>query len=332
MARCNCAGLGGTGCACALQAGDNVTVTGTGQGADPWVVTAVTDPAEVRAQLSGTSGVTYNPATGAISADVSSTAGNQLTVDANGLFVPAVKISTDAGNALVLGGDGGLYTPFAGALGMITYTTVGAGSSWDKASNPNAKWLRVRVYGGGGGGAGATSAAAQAIARPGGAGGNYSESWLDVSTLPASVTITVGSGGSGGVAANGAGGVGGTSSFGTFVTALGGNGASAAAVSATSGQAEGAAPQGLGTAQHQLLGERGRPGFWTSATYGMAGDGGTGGGGGGNGGRGGLSATPTGGQSGSSPGGGGGGGVSINAAAVTGGAGGQGRVLVEMFG
>ena len=227
MARCGCAEVdapGAEGCACALQAGANVTVTGTGQGASPWIVSSSTSTPQIRAALSGVNGVAYDPVTGIISA----------------------RLSTDAGNALVLGGDTGLFVPpvvTGSPLGMIVFDTA-VGGNWNKADNPTAKWLRVRVIGGGGGGAGALSAAAQALMRGGGAGGNYSESWLEVSTLPASVAITVGTGGAAGNAANGAGGLGGFSGFGTIVTALGGNGAPNTAVTATSGVSPSGGPGG----------------------------------------------------------------------------------------
>ena len=248
MARCNCAGLGVDGCMCALLAGDNVTVTGTGQALDPWVINSVPpDPL---------------------------TEGTAIDIVAD---VISVDVSSDVGNTLVLGGDGGLFVPpaaaAAGALGMIVFLTT-AGGTWTKAANPDANWLRVRVIGGGGGGAGATSAAAQAIARGGGAGGNYSESWVDVSTLGASTTVTVGAGGTAGAAANGAGGTGGTSSFGAVVTALGGLGAPNTAVSAVSGVSPSADPSVLGTHQLYALAERGGRGIWVSATVGFAGNGG----------------------------------------------------------
>lgn len=99
MARCGC---GGTSCTCQVTAGPNVTVTGTGSAANPFVISAVgatlsegddititgsgtagdpyvinaeTDCSEVRQCLSAGAGITYNNATGVISA----TAGNLVT-------------------------------------------------------------------------------------------------------------------------------------------------------------------------------------------------------------------------------------------------------------
>lgn len=306
MARCDCAGLGAGGCMCALTAGDNVTVTGTGQALDPWVV----------------SGVPPAPYTEGTAIDI---AANVISVD----------ISADAGNQVTLGGDGGLFVPvpappaqLSAALGMIVYNTI-AGGTWTKAANPDATWLHVRVIGGGGGGAGATSIAGQALARGGGGGGNYSESWIDVSTLAASTTITVGAAGTAGVAANGAGGLGGTSAFGAVVSSLGGTGAPNTAVSGTSGVSEAGAPSGLGSGQIQSLGERGHRGFWFSATLGIGGNGGSAGHGFGTGGRGGFPGLGP--QTASAPGGGGGGALAIGAVAQAGGAGSVGAVYVEMF-
>lgn len=304
MARCDCAGLGVEGCMCALTAGENVTVTGTGQALDPWVV----------------SGIPPAPYTEGQAIDI---IGNAIGVD----------ISSDADNALILGGDGGLFVPEPTAavspfLGMLVTNTAGT-SSWTKAANPDANWLRVRVIGAGGGSAGATSAAAQVIARGGGGGGSYGESWLDVASLTASVTITVGAGGTGGAAANGAGGAGGNSSFGAYVVGTGGTASLNTAASATSGVSEGGGSGGLGTHQVYSLGHRGEKGMWWSGTVGAGGNGANGGAGYGTGGRGGIPGTAA--QAGSGPGGGAGGAISVNAAAVAGTAGGPGAVIIEMF-
>lgn len=304
MARCNCAGLGAEGCSCALTAGDNTSITGTGQPLDPWIINALL-PAPL------TEGTAIDIVAGAINVDLSAVAGNTLTV----------------------AGDGGLYVPTPAALASsfigMTVTNAAGVTSWTKAANPDANWLRVRVIGAGGGGAGATSAAAQIIARGGGGGGSYSESWVDVSTLAASTTVTVGAGGTAGAAANGAGGTGGDSSFGAVVVAKGGTGAPNTAVSSTSGFSEAGASNGLGTAQFYSLANRGERGVWWSGTVGVGGNGGHGGAGMGTGGRGGVPGVGA--QGGSGPGGGGGGAISVNAAAVAGGAGGAGAVVIEMF-
>lgn len=311
MARCNCAGNLGTGCNCVITAGDNITVTGTGQGLDPYVITGIVNQDDIRAALSAGPGIEYDPATGVIGA----------------------ALSTEPDNTLVIGPDDGLYVPATpgggGAIGMLVYTGPGL---FTKASYPGARWLRIRAIGGGGGGAGATSAAAQALARGGGSGGNYAESWVDVATIPANVGVLVGTGGTGGAAANGAGGSGGDTSFSTYVVATGGGGGSNAANSATSGHAGGGIPLAGGTGQILSGGERGEWGFWTSATFGRAGRGGTGGAGWGAGGRGGVSSSLFTGLPGEAPGGGGGGSVSLNGNAVAGADGADGALFVEIFG
>ncbi|UJV43000.1 hypothetical protein CVT30_26960 [Streptomyces sp. AMCC400023] len=120
------------------DAGNQLVLGGDG---GLFVPAAVVDCADVRPCISATSGAAYNPATGVITADVSGTAGNQLVIDGDGLYVPPIDcadvrpcisatggaaydpgtgvitadLSTDAGNQLVLGGDGGLFVP-AGAV------------------------------------------------------------------------------------------------------------------------------------------------------------------------------------------------------------------------
>ncbi|MFI2300189.1 hypothetical protein ACH5AL_15300 [Actinacidiphila glaucinigra] len=119
----------------------DVTVTGTGAAGDPYLVGAsvIVDPAppgggsnlvhsgldglfvecaDVRGCISGEDGVAYDPATGVISAD----------------------LSGDAGNQLVLGGDGGLFVPTSGGGGTVVQpadtpsvdvTVSGAGTAGD---------------------------------------------------------------------------------------------------------------------------------------------------------------------------------------------------------
>lgn len=108
MARCGCGGA----CSCALVSGANTTVTGSGTPANPWVVNASTDCPTVRTCVSAGPGVNYNSTTGVISADVSGTAGNTLTIDGDGLYVPA-----SSGQAVTTGcgltGNGTAGTPLA---------------------------------------------------------------------------------------------------------------------------------------------------------------------------------------------------------------------------
>lgn len=68
MARCGC---GGGLCNCSVQAGENVTLSGSGSAANPYVISADVPCSTVRACLSGGSGITYSTATGVIAAHLS---------------------------------------------------------------------------------------------------------------------------------------------------------------------------------------------------------------------------------------------------------------------
>ena len=85
MARCGC---GGGSCACFVEAGTGTTVTGTGSSTNPFVVSA-DDPScsVVRPCISAGNGASYSSASGVVSA----------------------RPSTDAGNLITFGGDGGLF-------------------------------------------------------------------------------------------------------------------------------------------------------------------------------------------------------------------------------
>ncbi|MCF3960602.1 glycine-rich domain-containing protein [Streptomyces fuscigenes] len=92
-----------------------------------------------------------------------------------------------------------------------------------KADYPWLARVRVRVQAAGGGSAGAAAGEGLFMGHPGGAGGGYSESLLDVSALGPVETVVVGAGGTAG-AFNSDGGNGDNSSFGGLVTANGGAG------------------------------------------------------------------------------------------------------------
>ncbi|MDN3056838.1 hypothetical protein PH213_20250 [Streptomyces sp. SRF1] len=138
-------------------------------------------------------------------------------------------------------------------------------------------WLaRVRVLaqGAGGGSAGANAASNQCVVRPGGAGGGYSESVLDVSALGAVESVVVGAGGSAG-SGNAPGGAGGSSSFGGLVVAPGGDGGTAAQSSGTVADAvQGVAGAFAGTGQQSSGGGAGGGGIRLSGTNGLSGAGG----------------------------------------------------------
>src|SRR6188768_2563499 len=86
LARCGCSeGV----CNCTIQAGPGTTITGSGTASSPYIVSAdgAVDCTDVRPCITSGDGASYNQATGVISA----------------------RPSTDPGNAIAFGGDGGLY-------------------------------------------------------------------------------------------------------------------------------------------------------------------------------------------------------------------------------
>jgi hypothetical protein len=115
---------GGGGISTVVEAGDNVTVTGTGTAADPYVVAA--DPVtcdDVRPCLSAGPGATYDPATGVIGADVTVVqAGDNVTVDGTGTTAdPYVVNANPLETACGLTGDGTAATPLAAAVAAWPY-------------------------------------------------------------------------------------------------------------------------------------------------------------------------------------------------------------------
>jgi hypothetical protein len=95
-----------------VEAGTNVTVSGSGSTANPYVVSAEVPCDAVRACLTGGPGVNFDLGTGEISADISAQAGNNLITNPDGgLYVPT------AGGAVLTGcgltGDGTASAPVA---------------------------------------------------------------------------------------------------------------------------------------------------------------------------------------------------------------------------
>ena len=142
MACSSCSGA--SGCNCALQAGTNITVSGTGTQGNPWVVSANLPPETPFTGVEGP-GITITPGgiighSPIIGICLSTDFGNAATFGTdNCLYVPeidfngqegpyitivpggvlghsptiGVHVSTDAGNQVFTGGDGGLYVPAA---------------------------------------------------------------------------------------------------------------------------------------------------------------------------------------------------------------------------
>lgn len=112
-------------------------------------------------------------------------------------------------------------TTLGASVVQTVITTVGSGT-WAKPSKGTI--VRVQCWGGGGGGQ-------WAVDGGGGGGGGYSEKWIMLADLPASVSYTVGNGGAPNTA-------GGTTQFSTVIATGGSPGNSAATV-------YGGSPQGI---------------------------------------------------------------------------------------
>lgn len=117
MARCGC---GGAACNCSVQAGTNISVSGSGSAANPYVISAEVPCEDVRGCLSAGDGISFNQATGVIAAHLSGRAGNNLSIGADGgLVVPT------AGGAVLTGcgldGDGTASAPLRVATGTWPY-------------------------------------------------------------------------------------------------------------------------------------------------------------------------------------------------------------------
>lgn len=225
--------------------------------------------------------------------------------------------------------EGGELCLKPGSMGLrrlLAFKDVGT-HQFRKADYPWLARIFVRVQGAGGGSAGADAAANQCIVRPGGAGGGYAESVIEVSALGAVETVVVGAGGTAGTG-NQPGGAGGTSSFGGFVVAAGGDGGTAAQTSGTTPDTvQGVAGPFAGSGQWAAGGGASGGGIRLSGTNGISGAGGN-------------AQMGTGGfpRSGEGPGtaprgyGGGAGGALSYGGAESGFEGGPGLVLVELYG
>ncbi|MBT3161528.1 hypothetical protein HTV80_00165 [Streptomyces sp. Vc74B-19] len=163
-----------------------------------------------------------------------------------------------------------------GTMGLrdIVYFTNPGTALFRKADYPWLARVKVRVQGAGGGSAGANAAQNNAVCRPGAGAGAYGESLIEASALGATETILVGTGGSAGTA-GGDGGAGGASQFGGHVMAPGGAGGNSNMVAGTTpATSQGVAGANPGTGDLAIGGGAGGPAIRLSATYCLGGAGG----------------------------------------------------------
>ncbi|MEZ7005816.1 hypothetical protein [Streptomyces sp. AD55] len=218
--------------------------------------------------------------------------------------------------------------PGVQGLRDILYFAEPGTFQFEKGDYPWLARVRVQVQAGGGGAAGARASAGQLTAQPGAAGGGYSESLIPASALGTVETIVVGAGGTpGGPSSDG--GPGGNSSFGGLVIANGGAGGQAVmpAGSAPVSYSGTAAPlAGVGNFR-----QGGGAGGGALRLSGFEGQGGAGGES--RLGHGGYSRASTGGGGGSRGfGGGAAGGIARDGDSTSGTEGGNGIVIVELWG
>lgn len=160
-------------------------------------------------------------------------------------FLPLAEITVPANATSILDGDITDVRPFQAAASpsyeQVVFTSSG---TFRPADYPWAKQVRVRVIGGGGGSGLAAATGAGEIALGGsGGGGGYAEASFGIDSVPADAVVTVGTGGAAEAA-------GGESSFHTLVAAdggaAGGNGGASTAITTNVPGAPGEG--GLGTA------------------------------------------------------------------------------------
>jgi hypothetical protein len=212
--------------------------------------------------------------------DLASTGGS--TIIASGDITDMRTPTATVGGILAIPASAlSLVTPYLGQPVWKTDTkelVIWNGTAWDRLSafNPtptvqvftatgtwtkpaNAKWVHVRLCGGGGGSGGCEATAAGEASQAHGAGaGGYAESFLDASTLGATVAVVVGVGGTAGAAGLFNGGNGGSSSFGSSLVGANGGlaGGMALAITGDGGSIGSAGGAGV-NGQIKIPGERG---------------------------------------------------------------------------
>lgn len=146
---------------------------------------------------------------------------------ASGSATPArLAIGTASQVLSVVGGLPSWTTLAAAGADVQEFTSSG---SWVKPAGKSAVYV-FAIGGGGGGASGGRASSSYARGGGGGYGAAHSASWFPASTLPGTVTVTIGNGGAGGTAiASGTtsvegvlGADGGDTTFGTIIRAIGG--------------------------------------------------------------------------------------------------------------
>ena len=132
--------------------------------------------------------------------------------------VPAGPTAAVSTNTTQLATTAFVLANSTGGADIQTFTTAGT-ATWTKPSNKTVAWVRI-WSGGAGGGSGARQATTSGRGGgAGGAGGGYLETFIPLSLLGATVTVTIGAGGTAGTAIStdstvgSSGGLGNTSSF-----------------------------------------------------------------------------------------------------------------------
>ena len=167
-----------------------------------------------------------------------------LVIDESGLASATNTITLVASGSNTINGSTGVISQAYGHI-LLESNGVGAwfisatkrannvisiGSSTTYTHTAGITGAQIFVFGLGGGGARQVAGSA-ASGGAGGGGGGLVSTWLDVSLIASSVSITMGTGGTAGTAAasdnsaGGNGGTGGVTSFGTMLHAAGGGGA-----------------------------------------------------------------------------------------------------------
>ena len=115
LARCSC---GGGQCNCTFVAGPGINIDGTGSTANPAIISAegVTCD-QVRPCISAGDGAAYDQTTGVISARPSTDAGNTVEFGSDGgLLVPPSEVTCDEVRPCLSAGDGAAYDPATGVI------------------------------------------------------------------------------------------------------------------------------------------------------------------------------------------------------------------------